>query len=87
MKDVQKFTKKNTYVISKILPWQGQMTTIGNYHGVANSNVNRMKHVKSVHKMSKGETQMRKNSNFWGVVTIATADSPNSKLSWCGKFN
>ena len=25
--------------------------------------------------------------NFGGVVNIATADNPNPKLSWCGKFN
>ena len=25
--------------------------------------------------------------DFVGVVTIATADTPNPKLSWCGKFN
>ena len=25
--------------------------------------------------------------NFGGVVTIATADTPNPKLSLCGKFN
>ena len=47
-----------------------------NYECVANSNVNRLGHVKIVHKIIGG-----------GVVTIATADTPNPKVSWCGKFN
>ena len=70
------------------------MSSNWNYECVANSNVNRLRHVKSVHKMSGGMgggggehkcTKIAIFDDFGGVVTIATADTPKVKLRMCVK--
>ena len=52
---------------------------------MSKSNVNRLSHVKSVHKMSGGHKCAKTPifDNFGGVVTIATADTPELELRVC----
>ena len=53
---------------------------------MANSYVNCLSHVKSVHKISGGGTNVQKHqflTILGGVVTIATADTPKLELRVC----
>ena len=48
-----------------------------------------MRLVKSVQKMSEGHKCAKTTifDNFGEIVTLATADAPDPKLLWSGKFN
>ena len=65
------------------------MSSNWNYECVANSNVNRLGHVKSMHKMFGGGHNGAKAANFdhfGGVVAITTEDTPNLELRVSGKL-